>query len=139
MVKVDLQSLDIPTSKHFWKRQYWHLFLVTLLMTHFLSRWHVYCMFFCTLLLKKPWICERKKYEANAIKIWHGKYKRVGQFVQSPIKVYYKIYTINPNVIDNVNKIVDKWVINYRKKKKIGCTCINVNIWTDVELWGSIV
>lgn len=48
-------SLDIPTSKHFWSRQYWHRLRVTLLMMQFLSRWHVYTMFFWMLRRKKPW------------------------------------------------------------------------------------
>lgn len=34
----DLPSLDMPTSKHFWSRQYWQRFRVTLLMIQFLSR-----------------------------------------------------------------------------------------------------
>ena len=33
-----LPSLDMPTSKHFCSRQYWHRFRVTLLMIQFLSR-----------------------------------------------------------------------------------------------------
>lgn len=40
-LRIHLHSLDIPTSKHFWSRQYWHRFLVTLLITQFLSRWQV--------------------------------------------------------------------------------------------------
>lgn len=47
-------SLDIPTPKHFCRRQYWQRFLVTLLMMQFLSRWHVYTMFFWMLRRKKP-------------------------------------------------------------------------------------
>lgn len=48
-------SLDIPTPKHFCRRQYWQRFLVTLLIMQFLSRWHVYTMFFWMLRRKKPW------------------------------------------------------------------------------------
>lgn len=48
-------SLDIPTSKHFCRRQYWQRLRVTLLMMQFLSRWHVYTMFFWMLRRKKPW------------------------------------------------------------------------------------
>lgn len=47
-------SLDIPTPKHFCRRQNWQRFLVTLLMMQFLSRWHVYTMFFWMLRRKKP-------------------------------------------------------------------------------------
>lgn len=47
-------SLDMPTWKHFCSRQYWHRFLVTLLMIQFLSRWHVYTMFFWILRRKNP-------------------------------------------------------------------------------------
>lgn len=49
-----LHSLDMPTSKHFWRRQYWQRLRVTLLMIQFLSRWHVYTMFFWMLRRKKP-------------------------------------------------------------------------------------
>lgn len=49
-----LHSLDIPTAKHLWSRQYWQRFLVILLMMQFLSRWQMYTMFFCTLRRKKP-------------------------------------------------------------------------------------
>lgn len=45
----------MPTSRHFCSRHDWHRFLVTLLMTQTLSRWHVYTMFFWMLLRKKPW------------------------------------------------------------------------------------
>lgn len=47
-------SLDIPTAKHFCRRQYWQRFRVTLLIMQFLSRWHVYTMFFWMLRRKKP-------------------------------------------------------------------------------------
>lgn len=52
--RSSIPSFDIPVAKHFCSRQYWHLFLVTLLITQFLSLWQVYCIFFWTLLLKKP-------------------------------------------------------------------------------------
>lgn len=48
-------SLDMPTSKHFWRRQNWQRLRVTLLIWQFLSRWHVYTMFFWMLRRKKPW------------------------------------------------------------------------------------
>ena len=47
-------SLDIPTSKHFCRRQYWQRLRVTLLIWQFLSLWHVYTMFFWILRRKKP-------------------------------------------------------------------------------------
>jgi len=52
---VHLPSLDMPIRKHFCSLQYWQRFRVTLFITQFLSLWHVYCIFFCTLRRKKPW------------------------------------------------------------------------------------
>lgn len=70
-----LHSLDIPTAKHFCSRQYWQRFLVILLMMQFLSRWHVYTMFFCTLRRKKPCTGNRRP-----------------QVLQSKIVSLYRIY-----------------------------------------------
>lgn len=43
-----LPSLTIPTARHFWKRQYWHRFLLRLSTGQLLAARHTYLAFFCT-------------------------------------------------------------------------------------------
>lgn len=43
-----LPSLTIPTTRHFWKRQYWHRFLLRLSTGQFLAAKQTYLAFFCT-------------------------------------------------------------------------------------------
>nr|CAD7575608.1 unnamed protein product [Timema californicum] len=49
-----LQSLDIPTARHFLKRQYWHLLRFSLITRHLPSRRQRYSICFWMLRLKKP-------------------------------------------------------------------------------------
>jgi hypothetical protein len=49
------QSRDIPTYRHFLKRQYWHRFLLSLMITQWPSRRHRYSICFWMLRRKKPW------------------------------------------------------------------------------------
>lgn len=45
----------MPLSRHFWKRQAWQRFLLTLSTGHCFSLWQVYSIFFCTVRRKNPW------------------------------------------------------------------------------------
>ena len=47
-VSIGLPSLTIPTARHFWKRQYWHRFLLRLSTGQLLAAKHTYLAFFCT-------------------------------------------------------------------------------------------
>ena len=49
-----LPSSFMPTSRHFWKRQYGHRFLCVLSMTQHRSATQLYTFLFCTVRLKKP-------------------------------------------------------------------------------------
>lgn len=52
---VYLQSLDMPTVRHFLNRQYWHRFLFNRITKHLPSLRHRYSICFCILRLKNPW------------------------------------------------------------------------------------
>ena len=51
---VRTTSLTIPTARHFWKRQNWHLLRLRLSTGQFLSARQTYLADFCTVRLKKP-------------------------------------------------------------------------------------
>ena len=53
-VFVSIPSLTIPTARHFWNRQNWHLFLRLLSTGQSLFPRHTYLAPFCTVLLKNP-------------------------------------------------------------------------------------
>jgi len=53
--KLYLQSLDMPTVRHFLNRQYWHRFLFNRITKHLPSLRHRYSICFCILRLKNPW------------------------------------------------------------------------------------
>lgn len=55
-----LPLCDIPTLRHFWKRQYWHLFRDFLWMRQWRSQWS-YTNFNLIVRLKKPCRRERKR------------------------------------------------------------------------------
>lgn len=46
--KVVIPSFTIPTTRHFWKRQYWHRFRRLLSTGQFLFARQTYLAFFCT-------------------------------------------------------------------------------------------
>lgn len=52
--KLHSPSNFMPTSKHFWNRQYGHRFRWVLSMWHCRSATHVYTFLFCTVRLKNP-------------------------------------------------------------------------------------
>ena len=62
-----LPSLDMPTAKHFFSRQYWQLFLVNGVMSHFSSFEHL-CVIPCVMHL-------RKKPLKTQINIWIKLYR----------------------------------------------------------------
>lgn len=53
-LKNYLQSLDIPTARHFLKRQYWQRFRFSRITIHLPSRKHLYSICFCMLRRKNP-------------------------------------------------------------------------------------
>lgn len=59
-----LPLCDIPTLRHFWKRQYWHLLRDFLWMRQWRSQWS-YTSFSLIVRLKKP--CEVKKGQSMQI------------------------------------------------------------------------
>ena len=60
----NLQSLDMPTAKHFLNLQYWQRFLFNLITRHLPSLRHLYSICFWMLLLKNPW---NRQWETNVI------------------------------------------------------------------------
>lgn len=50
-----LQSLDMPTARHFLNLQYWQRFRFNLITRHLPSLRHLYSICFCMLLLKNPY------------------------------------------------------------------------------------
>lgn len=65
-----LPSRDIPTSKHFFNLQYWQLFLVKGVMSHFSSFAHLWFIPWVMHLLKKPY-----KQKTNTIPLKHSEIK----------------------------------------------------------------
>ena len=53
-LSVRTTSFTMPTIRHFWNLQNWHLFLLLLSTGQFLSARQTYFAFFWTVLLKNP-------------------------------------------------------------------------------------
>ncbi len=59
-LRLSLPSLDMPTAKHFCRRQCWQRFLLVRSIRQLFCRGHEYDTVPCWLLLKKPWKKERE-------------------------------------------------------------------------------
>ena len=111
----NLQSRDIPTARHFLKRQYWHRLRFSRMTGQWPSRRHRYSICFCMLRRKNPWTkVNSKTLSKFALHCQKWKQKSPHMTIidadlpQSTLPLIKKIHT-SVNVSCSLLLLVDVW------------------------------
>lgn len=103
-LRLSLPSLDMPTDKHFCRRQCWQRFLLVRSIRQLFCRGHEYDTVPCWLLLKKPWKRERENTTIGHLYLASLKFvlhQHISEwFINSSISTvtkYHRFFTLHAN------------------------------------------